>query len=50
MKILLNRIIACLDMRSFYASCATADLGLDVMEEVIACRLIGRANAVSFSI
>lgn len=36
MKTLPNRVIACLDMRSFYASCAAADLGLDVMEEAIA--------------
>lgn len=30
-----NRIIACLDMRSFYASCAAADLGLDPLQEAI---------------
>lgn len=36
MKPLPNRTIACLDMTSFYASCAAADLGLDVMEEAIA--------------
>ena len=36
MKTLPNRVIACLDMRSFYASCAAADFGLDVMEEAIA--------------
>jgi DNA polymerase V len=36
MKTLPNRTIACLDLRSFYASCAAADLGLDVMEEAIA--------------
>ncbi len=31
-----NRIIACLDMRSFYASCAAIDAGLDPMEAYIA--------------
>lgn len=36
MKTIPNRTIACLDMRSFYASSAAADLGLDVMEEAIA--------------
>ena len=36
MKTLPSRTISCLDMRSFYASCAAADLGLDVMEEAIA--------------
>ncbi|PUB10110.1 hypothetical protein [Paenisporosarcina sp. OV554] len=36
MKTVPNRTIACLDMRSYYASCAAADLGLDVMEEAIA--------------
>lgn len=30
-----NRIIACLDTRSFYASCAAADLGLDPLQEAI---------------
>ncbi|PIC64055.1 UV damage repair protein UvrX [Sporosarcina sp. P13] len=36
MKQLPNRQIACLDMRSFYASCAAAMEGLDVMETPIA--------------
>ncbi|MFC4411209.1 excinuclease ABC subunit A [Chungangia koreensis] len=31
-----DRKIVCLDMRSFYASCAAADAGLDVMETPIA--------------
>lgn len=36
MKELPNRSIACLDMRSFYASCAAVFEGLDVMETPIA--------------
>ena len=36
MKPLPNKKIACLDMRSFYASCAAAMEGLDVMEVPIA--------------
>ncbi|ARD46892.1 UV damage repair protein UvrX [Sporosarcina sp. P33] len=36
MKPLPNRQIACLDMRSFYASCAAAMEGLDVMKTPIA--------------
>jgi len=36
MAISSDRLIACLDMRSFYASCAAADNGLDVMQEAIA--------------
>jgi hypothetical protein len=31
-----DRKIVCLDMRSFYASCAAADEGLDVMKTPIA--------------
>src|SRR4051812_5527617 len=37
-----DRKIICLDMRSFYASCAAADEGLDVLKEPIA--IIGDRN------
>lgn len=31
-----NRTIACIDMRSFYASCAAVELGLDPLKACIA--------------
>ncbi len=45
-----DRKIICVDMRSFYASCAAVMEGLDVMEHRLRLLAIKSGKAVSFSL